>query len=379
MRWQRATAVMKNEFLFLGRDRRTLIVSFVIPALLLFLLAYSITNHVQPSALAVYDPDPSPVSRSFLMNMERDSPFRLRFAAGRNEALSWAETGKVKAAIVLPPHFDRSLLQRKPLNLSVALEGIEPLSSRVYLQHLQVALPAAFQEITDDFYFLAPLREEASRDPISFSNLFNPTLDHFTFMVPALIGCILMSIIPLLSAISIVRERESGSFDRVLASPTSGIEFLAGKLGAYFVLAIFNCGILFLIGRIYFQVPFRGNEFEFFGMAAVFSLWAAAFGLLISTFTENQMTALATGISLTLLPAFIFSGLYFPLHGIPWPIRWVPYLVPSRYFVQISREIYLKGNNVSFWWKEFLGLFALTLMTLIFLFRRFKRISEGPQ
>ena len=145
------------------------------------------------------------------------------------------------------------------------------------------------------------------------------------------------------------------------------------------MLAIFNCGILFLIGRIYFQVPFRGNEFEFFGMAAVFSLWAAAFGLLISTFTENQMTALATGISLTLLPAFIFSGLYFPLHGIPWPIRWVPYLVPSRYFVQISREIYLKGNNVSFWWKEFLGLFALTLMTLIFLFRRFKRISEGPQ
>jgi ABC-2 type transport system permease protein len=91
------------------------------------------------------------------------------------------------------------------------------------------------------------------------------------------------------------------------------------------------------------------------------------------------MTALTTCIALTLLPAFIFSGLYFPLQGIPWPIRWIPYFVPSRYFVEIARQIYLKGNSIFFWWKELLGLSALTVVTLLFLFRRFKRISEGPQ
>jgi ABC-2 type transport system permease protein len=371
-------AVMKNEFLFLARDRRTLLVSLVMPALLLFLLSYSITNDVQRSKLGVYNPDPSPLSRAFLKNLEGNSPFEIQFSSNPQELISWARMGRVKAALFLPPHFDRSLLSRDLISISAAVEGIEPLSTRVYLRHLEGAIPLALQGVADDFYFLSDFRDSPRPYHVSFSELFNPGLDHFNFMVPALMGCILMSIIPMLSAISIVRERETGSFDRVLASPASGLEFLIGKLSTYFIIALFNCLILFLIGNFYFQIPFRGNIHEFFVMAAIFSIWAAAFGLLISTFTENQLTALTTGLALTLLPAFIFSGAYYPLRGMPWALRWIPYLIPSQYFVEISRQIYLKGNPIEFWWKEFAGLLALTLVTLFFLFRRFRRISEGP-
>jgi len=379
MNLKRILAVMKNEFLFLWRDRRTLAAAFLLPLFLLFLLAYAITNTVQPTSWGLYNADGSSISQSFLRTIERNSPFRFVEGENAQQVLSWMKRGKLKGTLLIPPHFSQDLLRGESPRVFFISEGIEPLSTRLYLHSFDVAKTLAPQYMAEEIYFLSSLRGLNAPFEVSYVQLFNPTLDHFAFIIPGLIGCILMSIIPIYAATSVVREREKGSFDRVLASPTSSLEFLMGKLGTYFLIAVFDCLIMAFIGIFYFDVPFRGNEFEYFAVLSLFSLWTASLGLLISTLTENQMAAFTTTMAAAMLPAFIFSGIFYPLDGIPIFIRWISYVIPVRYFVEISREIYLKGNSISFWWKEFLGLFSVTLVTLFFLFYRFKRIAGGPR
>lgn len=378
MNYSRIYAVFKMEFLHIRRDLRSLINTFILPILLLFLLAYVLHADVRGLTLGVYDADRTSQSRYFLQVLEHSSFFRLRIGSDPRELRDWLRKGLVGGTVVVPENFSSELLRGLPAPVDFAVDEVMPSGARIYLNYLDaVSLAYPFLAV-DQSYFLSFLEPTAGVEApmkIRFQTLFNPTYDRFAFMIPAILGCLLMSIFPIPAANAIVREKEGGSFNLVLASPASPLEFLAGKFFAYFLVALAQFALLTAIGVFWFQVPFRGSLAEYFLVTLVFISWTVAFGLLISVFAGNQLTAL-TAATLTLLPAFIFSGIYFPVETIAMPIRLITYAVPAQYLVSIARQIFLKGTHLADWWESFAGLCLIAAATFVVTYLRVKRMER---
>lgn len=353
MNYRRAFSICKREYLHNLRESRYFLILILLPLIALLLNAYTMNTEVRPWPLAAADNDGTANSRKLLRILNNSALFKVR-------TTDLDETAKNRLEI--PEGFTRTLLNGEPLPpIEVQLDATDPMLARIYLAGLNSLVSG-----------------EQPGYQIKFQTLFNPTLNSFAGYIPGLLGCILMSVIPIFAAISIVREREDGSFERLLASPASSMEFLTGKFLAFFSMAILQFILLLVVSLAWFGITIQGNSIELAVVVAVYCLWCVIFGLTISTYTKTQVGALVAGVVLTLLPAFIFSGLYFPIQNIPWSIRWIAYLIPTQYFTEIAREIFLKGNNFWEWWRSFAGLSLLTIFTFLLMYLRFRKIAKGP-
>ena len=372
----RIWTVFHGEWLHVLRDRRSLLIGLILPSLILLLTSNSFINTLKPLEMAVVDQDGTTVSRGLLGSVEGTNYFKLQSVPSRKKALSLLEQGRVRGTLLIPQNFSAALQEGKTSQIEILLNVPDPLSaglSKGYLNSVIEEYPLRFWETKGHL-----AEQKKAIEQFSFSTLFNPDLDNYNFVIPALIGCILMSILPFLSAVSIVREKETGNFDRILASPASPLEFLSGKTAVYLTIGLFQFVLLCGIGVFGFGIPFRGDLFSLMLLGGVFCVWTVLFGIMISTFTRHQMTALISCVALTLLPAFIFSGLFFAPDSIPMPVRLVTYLVPSQYFTIIARGIFLKGTSLLDWWPAFVTLCLITIVTLSITYLRFRRIAQGP-
>ena len=380
MNAHRIFAIFKTEFLHIRRDLRSLFNTYLLPVLLLFILGHVFSGEVQSLRLAAVDADQTSQSRYFLQFLENSSFFRVGRAADLDEAAGRIRRDQADGLIFIPEGFTKKLLARETASVEMTLNESHPTTARVYLSYMDaIALAAPVAAVRQSYYLssLSLLGEFDKSIDFSFDTLFNPTYDRFAFIVPALLGCIPMFILPLLSAMSLVKEKETGSLNRLLASPATPMEFLLGKLSAHFLIAAGNCFLLTAVAFYWFGIPFRGNLLEYVLVVAVFVFWNVVSGLAISTLTRNQMTALVVGIVSTLLPAFFFSGLLFPVATIPMPVRLVAYLVPAQYFVSIAREMFLKGTGLLDWWPSFAGLCLMGGVTFAATYLLTKRGREA--
>lgn len=176
---------------------------------------------------------------------------------------------------------------------------------------------------------------------------YNPGLKSINAIVPGLFGVILMAFPPLLSALAIVREKERGSIQQVFVSPIRPVELILGKLLPYSVIAFIEMLIILAGGILWFGVPFRGSLPVFLLASILFVLCTVGIGLLVSTLTRSQVTAMLLALVLTIMPSMLFSGFIFPVHTMPTPMQVYANAFPTRYFIDLSRALALKG--VDFW------------------------------
>lgn len=372
----RIGTVFRGEWLHVWRDRRSLLIGLVLPSIILLLTAHSFINTLKPIELAVSDQDNTAVSRGLMQALESSSFFKIKIIPPGDNGLGMIREDHAKGVLYIPQDFSATLLDGRGNKINIFLNVPDPLSAGLSKGYLAGVIENYPLRLYRNGGF--ELENEEPGQKFNFESLFNPDLDNYHFVIPALIGCILMSILPFLSAVSIVREKETGNFDRLLASPASPMEFLGGKTAVYFLIGMFQFVLLCLIGIIGFGLPFRGDVFSLTLLGVIFCAWTVLFGLMISSFTRHQMTALITCVALTLLPAFIFSGLFFAPETLPMPVRLLTYLVPSQYFTEIARSIFLKGTNIMQWWLTFLNLLLITVATLLITYFRFRRIAQGP-
>jgi ABC-2 type transport system permease protein len=177
--------------------------------------------------------------------------------------------------------------------------------------------------------------------------LYNTGLKSINVIVPGLFGVILMALPPLLSALAIVREKESGSIQQVFVSPIRPIELIVGKLIPYAVIAFLEMLIVLAGGILWFGVPFRGSIPLFLVASILYVMCTVSIGLLISTLTRSQVTAGLLAIVLTIMPSMLFSGFIFPIHTMPTPMQIYANVFPTRYFIDISRALALKGQGLA--------------------------------
>ena len=360
----RLQAIIREEFIQIRRDVRTLAIIVVMPIMQLFLLGYAATTDVKNISLAVWDQSRSPQSRELLDAFRAADYFRIRYVVGSSaEYRALIEEGRARAALIIPPDYDRRLLNGNA-QISMVLDGSDATVGGT-------ALSAA--KLIGQAYATKVLTEQAesagqrlSLDPpleVRTQVWYNPDLISAFFNIPAVIGMILSFITAMLTATAVVRERERGTIEQLIVTPIRSWELIVGKILPYVVLAFVDVIEVLIIGHYWFKVPFRGDLGLILVLSGLFVLSGLGIGLFASTVANTQQEALLV-VMMTLLPSVYLSGFFFPIDAMPKFLQFVSLFIPLRYYLVIIGSVLVKGVGAASLQGEIIALtvFAIVIM-----------------
>jgi len=365
-------SIFYKEVIQISRDPLTLALMLLVPMIQLMVFGYAINTDVRNIKTAVYNLDPGPQSRDLLHAFENTDYFQIvRYVDSDEELNNSIVTGRVKVGIKIPPDYSDRLLANRQATVLVLIDGSD---SSIATQSLQVASQVGLTES------LARLGTElqgsgsrTSQLPIEVrpKMLFNPDSRSANFMVPGLIAIILQIITTLLTAFSIVREREQGTLEQLLVTPVRPFGLMLGKLVPYGLIGIVETLTVLTVMRLVFDVPIKGSLVLLLSLSILFLFTALAIGLLISTKAQNQMQALQLAW-LIMLPSVLLSGFMFPRDSMPVIMRFIGYMVPATHFMEIIRGIVLRGATLVDLLPEVLTLIFMGLALLVLSAFRFR-------
>ncbi len=361
----RLISIIRKEFIQIFRDPRTLALILVMPIIQMFLLGYAATTDVKNISIAVWDQSRTPESRALLDAFRSANYFKINYEVhSEGEIQTLIEGGDVRAALIIPPDYGRRLLEGNA-QVSMVLDGSDAAVG-------STALSTA--NLIGQSYSIKVLTEQAARlgraatvkPPLEVRTRvwYNPDLVSAYFMIPGMIGMILYFIMALLTASSIVRERERGTIEQLIVTPVRSWELVTGKVLPYVILGFFDAFEVLLVGHYWFKVPIRSDLGLVIGTSGLLLLSSLGIGLFASTVANTQQEAFLT-VLFTMLPSIFLSGFFFPLEAMPKVLQLISYIIPLRYFLIIIRALTLKGVGLMAIRNEViaLALFGLAIMT----------------
>ena len=361
----RLMSIIRKEFIQIFRDTRTLIMVLIIPIMQLFLLGYSATNDVRNVPLAVLDQSRSTESRALLDAYRAADYFRIAYSVdSQAEIQDLIEAGKARAAVIIPPDYSQRLSEGKA-TVAFILDGSDPTSASTALSAAKLISQAHATEILSERFARTGMNLRV-QPPVEVRTTvwYNPDLISAYFMIPGVIGMILYAIAAILTATSVVRERERGTIEKLIVTPIRPWELIVGKLMPYVILGFFNTLEVLAVGHWWFGMPIRGDLGLIILLSIVFLITGLGIGLFASTIANTQQEAMLT-VWMTLLPSIFLSGFFFPLEAMPAVLRWISYLMPLRYYLVIIRSLLLKDVSLAMIQTDVIAmtLFAVGIMT----------------
>ncbi len=367
MNINRTWTIMKWEMIHILRDPLSLIISLFMPLFMLFLFGYSLCYELRNMPVAVFDMDQSHASREYIKKIDSTSYFTIKYHLGSyNEAVSFLNKGTTKLAIIIPNHFSRNISENRPASIQTIVDGSFINSAQFIINYLDGINVNYSAEIINQYLNKKGIKVDYEPVKMSIRSWYNQSLRDFTFAVTGIFSVIIMGFVPLLSALAIVKEKETGSIQQIFASPVKSHEYIAGKMTPYVVFLGIDNFLVILFGIWWFDLPFRGNIFMLFVAVVLMVFATVGIGFFISTLTKNQLTAMLLGIVFTLMPAFIFGDTVSPLQNIPDGWRLYACLFPARFFTGFIRAVILKGASISTYWQDALSLLVYCI-TIFFI------------
>jgi len=371
--------ILRKEFIEIWRDPRSLAFILGMPVLMLLLYGYGISSDVKRVSLAVYDRDGTPAARELVRRFTSADYFVAVAAVESLQALREAiDRGQARVGLLIPEDFGRNLGANRPAPIQFVVDGSDSNTASIAIGNISAiarSLELAPSDLRPRVYIL-PATERV--EPIELRTLtwYNPELKSSNFLVPGLTAVILMMLAATVTSLTIAREWERGTMEGLIASPVRGLELMVGKILPYVAIGLVDVILILLLGRFWFEVPLRGSLLLLLGSATLFLLGGLGIGLFISAATKSQQVSFQLSLLVTMLPALLLSGFFFPIENMPPVLQAVTYLVPARYFMVVIRGIFLKGVGLAVLWKElvFLAVFA-ALMLLASALKFQKRIT----
>lgn len=319
------------------RDRLTVALAIVLPLATLLIFGYAIRLETKDIPIVVQDLDNSPLSRRYVEQLFATNQFQPTPWSGSNSATAALDRGIAKAAVILPPDFGSDIKSDRPSTVQVLIDGTDANNARL-IQNSIKATTNAFLSSTG----LQPrLGEVVARTRL----WFNPGRKESLYIVPGVYGVILWVYPSLLAAIAMVREKERGTILQVYASSMSASELILGKGLAYWLVGVAEAVVVILLGSLLFQVGFAGDPTPFLVGNVVFLAAAVMFGLMIGIRAANQNAAVQAVATTGFLTALLLSGFIYPLSNIPFPLSLISNVVPARYYIQLSRDAFVRGTG----------------------------------
>ncbi|MFQ5433404.1 MAG: ABC transporter permease [Anaerolineae bacterium] len=369
--------ILKKEFREIWRDPYTLGIALILPVILLFLFAYSLNLDVKNIPLAVVDMDNSAESRAYVDAFVNTDKFNLKFYPDSpTEAERLLDQGKAQVVVLIPGGFAQTLSGGGTASVQTLVDGTFPTSARVVQGHVN-AINDTFTArlLTTHFADLGINNGDLLAAAVTAVPRvrYNPAMKSINLIAPGLIGVLLMAFPPLLSALAIVREKEHGSIQQIFVSPIRPSLFIIGKLIPYVIIAYIELLLVLLATRFWFQTPLAGSLGLFLLASVPYVLSTVAIGLLVSTITSTQLTAMLLAIVITFMPSFLFSGFMFPVYTMPPLLQLYSYLFPARYFIEITYDVFLKGVGLEIWLGQLAILSGYTAGLVTLATMRFKK------
>jgi len=373
---RRISAVVRKELRQLIRDRLTAGFVIGVPIVQLTLFGYAINQDMRHARTAVVDQANSSISRQFVGELVATQTFDIvRYVATKDEARRLLQAGEVSVVVQIPPDFSRDFFRGSGMEVSFIVDATDPTLARAVRASAN-GLESRLNQIGRHF---ARTRESLGSEDIpeaawrfSVLTLYNPELRTPVFVVPALLGVILTTTMILMTALSIVRERERGTFEFLIGTPVHRFELMIGKILPYVAIGFVQIVIVLATGLLLFSVPVRGSLVSL-GVASLLFIGAnLTLGLVISSVTMNQLQA--TQLSFFFfLPSVLLSGFMFPFNAMPAPAQWLGQLLPLTHYVRMTRGILLRGTGLGDLLPEAGALIAFLIVTLAMATRFFKK------
>lgn len=366
----RTWSIMRKEIIQILRDPRTLVIMFAIPIVQLVLLGYAATTDIKHLSTAVWDGDRTPQSRALIDAYRASDYFDLRyFPPTQDEVGLLIDRGQARAGMIIRAGYADDLLKFGRAEVAFTIDGSDPSVANVALAAAQSVGQAQAIKLIERRMGL-----NASAIPIDVRPRvwYNPDLKSANFMIPGLMGIILQVLTTMLTAMSIVRERERGTLEQLIVTPVRPLELMIGKIVPYIVIAFFDSAMILVIGSLWFGVDIRGNLTLLMLLITLFLLTSLGMGLLISTVSKTQQEAMMLSWFL-LLPAFFLGGFFFPLEAMPPLLQALSYVVPLRYLLIILRGIILKGAGLEVLQEPVIALLIFGPVLMLMAARRFQK------
>jgi len=366
MSMSRLWAMSRKEAIQLRRDPRSLALGFLLPMVLLLFFGYAISFDVKDIKMGVLDQSQTQHSRSLIESFERSGYFKVvRYIEHYDDIESLLGRGDVRLALVIPPRFSQDLMSGRAAPVQLLLDGGDANTATIAKSYADAIVTR---------YSITTLgRGAALAIPVTLQSRvwYNETLESRNMVVPGLIAVIMAIIAAMLTALTIAREWERGTMEQLAATPVHGLEVVLGKLLPYVGIGLVDVTLAALAGVLIMHVPFRGNVLLLSGMTLLFLIGALGLGIFISAAVKTQVLATQVAMIATFLPALLLSGFMFSIATMPLVLQVFTYAVPARYFITVTRGIFLKGVGAQTLWIEGLAmiLFAtvgLTLATRVF-------------
>lgn len=359
-------AFVKKEFYHILRDRRTLFILLGMPVVQIILFGFALTNEVKNARVLVLDQARDIASSEIIREIEASSYFEvLHFNKNYDELKREFIQGRAKLAIVIPSGFGTDLQRINQGHIQLLADASDPNTANTITNY-------ASSIIMDYRDRLVRQRKLPYTIDTQIRMLYNPQLKGAYTFVPGVMAMVLMLVCTMMTAITIVREKETGTMEVMLVSPVQPLRIVLAKAVPYLVLSLFNIISILLLSYWVLEVPIRGNLFLLLGESMLFILTCLSLGLLISSATGSQQTAMFISLVALFLPTIMLSGFMFPIENMPLPLRVISHLVPAKWYYDIVSAVMIKGLGIGSIWLETLVLSGMTALLLMLSIKKFK-------
>lgn len=340
-----------KEFIQLLRDRRTLGLMLIAPAVQLVIFGYVATTEVKKNKMVVCDYSRTPDSRDFIDGFLSSGYFEIYdYVTDNSEIDRCLDRGKAVVGIIIPPDFSRNIKRGKNTSAGIYIDGTNSNLAMILSGYLKMITNQYSHKISINYIKglgIDPPDLVESRSRV----WFNEELKSVNFMVPGVMAMLTLMLLINLTALGIVREREKGTAEQLSVTPIKPLELIMGKIVPPVFIGYLLITLVMVVGLVWFNIGFAGSVLLLYFFALFFILAVLSAGLLISTFSQTADQAMWTN-QVFVIPNILLSGFIFPISNMPEPIQLATYLLPMRYFLQIIRGIFMRGAGFGQHWDE---------------------------
>lgn len=358
--WQRIAALMRKELLALLKDRRSRFVLILPPLIQLLVFGYAATFDLNNIPYALYDEDKGAAARDLAAAFRSSENFRLvATIASVQDIVPLVDSRRVLLVVHIGPRFTRDLIAGKPAPLQVIVDGRNSNTALIAVNYVR----SIVNRFNTDWIEARDLPQPPAR--LETRAWFNPNLESRWFFIPGILGVITLLVTMLVTALSVAREREQGTFDQLLVTPLRPVEILVGKALPGLIIGFLEATVIILVATLWFRIPLLGSLLVLYTGLALFLLSAVGVGLMVSSLAATQQQGLL-GAFLFMVPAVILSGFATPIANMPPAVQAITLLDPLRYFLVILRKVFLEGVSFDVLWPEMWPMALIGVLALSF-------------
>ena len=363
---KRFVGFIKKEFYHIFRDKRSLFILFGMPIAQIMLFGFAITNEINNVDIAILDHSKDATTEEIINKIAASKYFSIKQIIEKESDIETIfKKGKVKAVLNFEKDFSRNLIKERQATIQIITDATDPNTANTISNFVNAILQKYQKDLNKDIEIAYQIVPESRM-------VYNPELKSVYMFVPGVMTIILMLVSAMMTSISITREKELGTMEILLVSPIKPIQVIVGKVFPYIFLSIINALVIVLLSVFVFNMPIQGSLFLLATESILFIITALALGILISTISATQQTAMMISLMGLMLPVILLSGFIFPISSMPLPLQIISNIVPAKWFIIIIKGIMLKGVGLQFIWKETLILCGMTIFFIVLSVKKYK-------